>query len=59
MATANLGVRVVLQDSASGGFNAIGVGVGNLMGQLGMLAWAITQLPPELQAAGVAAAGLA
>lgn len=57
MATANLGVRVVLDDAASGGFNALGLGVGNLIGQIGNLAWAISLLPANLQGVAVAAAG--
>lgn len=61
MATANLGVRIVLQDSASAGLNSLSAGLGRLGYQFGVMSQLWNSFTPLQQGLAVttAASGLA
>jgi hypothetical protein len=57
MATADLGIRIVLTDTASSGFAAVGLSMGNLVGQIALLSLAWNNLSSLQQGAAATALG--
>src|SRR5271157_1279817 len=57
MATADVGIRIILQDSASAGFNSLTGSMRGFSSIIGQLAYGWQQLSGPMQMAGITAAG--